>query len=254
MEITVYIDVLWLRTFFTELLVCMFVNLWMKQERPVWRLIGFTAFAVSAETALFVTAGYGRVYGLGSLSLRVLLLFLLFRPGSGGVFLRLFLWSVAANAAMGGILSVCQRWIPRDYWFGAGLCICASAVMGCILLEERRRRQDAQLYRILLLYNGRSAEVTAFYDTGNRLIDPYVHAPVSILAESVAQALIPAGEPCRLVPFSTVGAADTLMRVWTIDAMEWQGGRRECAVIGAASDTLFEKKEYQMILAAAFRG
>lgn len=92
------------------------------------------------------------------------------------------------------------------------------------------------------------------HDTGNRLMDPYVHAPVNILAESAAQVLLPVQESCRLVPFSSVGDTAGLLRVWTIDAMEWEKGRQERAVIGVADDALFENKEYQLILAADFRG
>lgn len=254
MEVKIYIDVLWLRSFLTELLVCMFVNLWMKQHRTVWRVILLTALTVSADVALFVFAGYGTVYMAGNVLLHLLLVFVLFQPKSGGMFLRLFLWSAAACAALGGIFLVCRQKIARGYWFGAGLCAAALAVLAAVVLEERKDRQDAQLCRITLFHQGKSVEVTGFYDTGNRLIDPYVHAPVNILAESAAQALSLAQTPFRLVPFSSVGAGDGLLRVWTIDKMEWAGGRREQAVIGVAEDALFEKKEYQLILSAAFRG
>jgi len=94
----------------------------------------------------------------------------------------------------------------------------------------------------------------ALHDTGNRLTDPYVHAPVHIAAKSVVERLMPDGKGCRLLPFSTVGAMDGLMEVWTIDAMEWAGGRIEHVVIGAAGDALFEGKDYRMILAAGWQG
>ena len=253
MEVRIYIDVLWFRTFLTELLVCLFVNLWTKQNRSTLRLLLLTAAQVSVQVLLFVLAGYGAVYARGSLLLFLLLLLLAFRPGSAGAFLRLFLWSMAAMAAAGGIFSVCQQKIPRGYWFGAGVCVLALSVLASLILEERREQQDLRLYRIMLLHNGRSVEVTGFHDTGNRLTDPYVRAPVHILAESAAEALMLTREGCRLVPFCSVGKADGLLRVWTIDGMAWEQGRLAPAVIGVAPDTLFEKKEYQLILAAGFR-
>ena len=94
----------------------------------------------------------------------------------------------------------------------------------------------------------------ALYDTGNHLLDPYVHAPVHIVAHSVAQALTLKPECSRLIPFSVVGSTGGLMEVWTIDGMEWAGGRLEHAVIGIAEDTLFEGKDYRLILAAGWKG
>ncbi len=254
MEVRIYIDVLWFRTFLIEFLVCMFVNLWTKQNRPTLRVLLFTAAEVSAQVLLFVLAGYGVLYLGGSLLLFLLLLFLLFRPGRKRGLLRLFLWSAVASAVAGGILSLCQRKLLPGYWFGAGVCVLALSVMVSVILEERRRQQDLRLYRMILFHNGRSLEVTGLHDTGNRLMDPYVHAPVNILAESAAQVLLPVQESCRLVPFSSVGDTAGLLRVWTIDAMEWEKGRQERAVIGVADDALFENKEYQLILAADFRG
>ncbi len=111
-EVTIYIDVLWLRTFFMEVSVCIFVNLWMKQERPTIRILWMNALAVSLEVLLFAVAGYGAVFASGSLVLRVLLLKVLFRPRSVVIFLPLFLWCLAATAAAGGILAACQEHLP----------------------------------------------------------------------------------------------------------------------------------------------
>ena len=72
-EVRIYIDVLWFRTFLTELLVCLFVNLWTKQNRSTLRLLLLTAAQVSVQVLLFVLAGYGAVYAGGSLLLFLLL-------------------------------------------------------------------------------------------------------------------------------------------------------------------------------------
>ena len=253
-EVTIYIDVLWLRTFFMEVSVCIFVNLWMKQERPTIRILWMNALAVSLEVLLFAVAGYGAVFASGSLVLRVLLLKVLFRPRSVGIFLRLFLWCLAATAAAGGILSACQEHLPGDCWFGAGSMLCALGVMLSLILEERRMQHDKNLYQVKLRNREHVVEVLGLHDTGNRLSDPYVHAPVHILAKSRAGELGLQPECMRLVPFSTVGALEGLMEVWTIDAVEWEGGRTEHAVIGVAEDTLFKGKDYRLILQAGWRG
>lgn len=254
MEVTIYIDVLWLRTFFVELNVCIFVNLWMKQVQHTTRILWMSALAVSLEVLLFVIAGYGVIFAAGSLALRVMLLKVLFRPKSRGIFLRLFLWSLAATVAAGGILGACQGHLPQQCWFAAGSVLCAFGVLVSLLLEERRTKHDRNLYQVKLLYEENTVEVIGLHDTGNRLSDPYVHAPVHVLARSEAQQLRLQSERCRLIPFSTVGTPEGLMEVWTIDAMEWSGGRLEHAVIGVAEDILFDGKDYRLILAAGWKG
>ncbi|MGN0345610.1 MAG: sigma-E processing peptidase SpoIIGA [Lachnospiraceae bacterium] len=254
MEVTIYIDVLWLRTFFVELNVCIFVNLWMKQARSTVRILWMCALSVTMEVLLFVVAGYGAVFAVGSPVLRVLLLKVLFRPKSRGIFLRLFLWSLTATVAVGGIMEICQEHLSERYWFAAGCVLCAIGVMISLLMEERRVQHDSNLYRVKLLHEEHVVEVIGLYDTGNRLIDPYVHEPVHILARSKAQMLRLKSANSRLIPFSAVGASNGLMEVWTIDGMEWAGGRREHVVIGIAEDTLFEEKDYRLILAAGWRG
>lgn len=252
-EMTIYIDVLWLRTFFVELHVCVFLNLWMKQMCPTLRIVWQCAVAVSLETLLFAVVGYGPVFAVTSPLLRALLLKFLFRVESGGVFLRLFLWSIVATIAAGGMLGLCREHLPESCWFAAGSVICALSVIVSLILEERRTKHDGNLYRITLRFGERAVEVVGLYDTGNRLCDPYVHAPVHILARTQAQVLLldPAGR--RLVPFSAVGVQEGLLEVWTIDAMEWQEGRREHAVIGVAEDLLFEGKDYRLILNAGWK-
>lgn len=252
MEVTIYIDVLWMRTFFVELSVCIFVNLWMKQACPITQILWMSALAVCLEVLLFVTAGYGVIFSAGSLALRILLIKALFRPKSRGIFLRLFLWSLAATAAFGGVLGFCLEHLPSRYWFALGSILCALGVMVSLLLEERRRRHDGNLYRVTLHNGTCTVDTIGLHDTGNCLSDPYVHAPVHILARSEAGRLGLDSERGRLIPFSAVGAPDGLMEVWTIDAMEWSGKRLEPVVIGAAEDALFAEKDYRLILSAGW--
>lgn len=113
---------------------------------------------------------------------------------------------------------------------------------------------DCHLYRIKLYDHGNVVEVTGLHDTGNRLRDPYVQEPVHILANSEAQKLQKEPKSSRLIPFSTIGAPDGLLEVWTIEGMEWPGGRQEHVVVGAAPDVIFAGKDYRLILAADWRG
>lgn len=253
MELTIYIDVLWLRTFFVELLVCLFVKLWLRQSCPALRIFFVTALATAAQIMLFVLAGYGLVTALGGFALRAATLYYLFRPRTCGIFFRLFLWSLAAMLAAGGILGAAQVHLPRSCWFPAGGVLCAGSMLISLLLEERHIQHDAQLYQVTLNCGAQCVKLTGLHDTGNRLTDPYVHAPVYILTQSAYQKLLPAQAAVRFIPFATVGAPHALMEVFTIDALEWEGGKQAQVVVGKADDELFAGKDYGLILPAGWR-
>lgn len=251
-ELTIYVDVLWLRTFFVDLNVCLFVSLWLRIYAPVRRILWMNAAAVSAEVLLFVMAGYSVWYAIGAVVLRILLLVLLFRIRRAGRFFRIVGWSLLATMLAGGILACCQLHLPKSCWFGAGCVCCAAAVLYALVLEERRKQHDGQLYRIRLQNGGREISVVGLHDTGNRLSDPYVHLPVHLLARSELDRLMPERGSGRLVPFSAVGTADGLLEVWTADALEWENRRIAPVVIGAADERLFKGKDYRLILAAGW--
>lgn len=256
MEVTIYLDALWLRSFLVELSVCCFVNLWMRQNRPLWRVLWMCALAVSVETLLFALADY-RVYAAGSLGLHLLLLAALFRPTSLGLFARLFGWSFFGTVAAGGMLLLVWEYLPEPIWFPLGIFACGIQLVLAVVLEERRRLHDRSLHEIMLLHNGRELRVLGLHDTGNRLIDPYVQKPVHILARSEAQCLELEPGKCRLVPCATVGDAAGLLAVWTVDGMEWgregKRERRSRVSIGIGEDVLFQGKDYRLILAAGWR-
>lgn len=253
MELTIYLDVLWLRTFFAELLVCLFVNLWMRQNCPVLRIVWVHALAAAVQIGLFVLAGYGLVTVLGGVFLRVVTLDYLFRPRTCGMFFRFFFWSLAAMLAVGGMLGAAQTHLPKSCWFSAGSVLCAGSMLISLLLEERRIQHDAQLYHVTLHCGEQCVEAVGLHDTGNRLIDPYVHAPVYILAQSVCQKLLPAQAAVRFIPFATVGAPHGMMEVFTVDVLEWNGGKQTQVVVGKADDGLFAGKDYCLILPAGWR-
>jgi sigma-E processing peptidase SpoIIGA len=255
-EVTIYLDVLWLRSFLVELCVCMFVNQWMRQNKPLLRILWMSAVSVSAEVLLFALAGYGP-FAVGSLLLRLLLVFFLFRPQGSGLYVRLLLWSLFGTVMLGGILLLARNRLPEPLWFPLGILATALQAGTALLLEERRRICDQCLYEIMLLHNDGKLRVWGLHDTGNRLMDPYVHRPVHILARSQAQSLHLDPEKCRLIPCATVGDPNGLLPVWTIDGMEWvsrgKRERRDRVLIGIGADALFQGKDYRLILAAGWR-
>lgn len=250
MEITIYIDVLWMRTFLVGLVTAIFVNIWMKQERTVGRILWMTALSAGAETMWFVLNGYTGMFAVGSVIFRLLLIFFLYRPQKTGIYMRLVLWSFFATLVLGGMLHMFQRKVPETMWFPFGLMFGAGVMILALLLEAHRMRNDTQLFSLRLYQGGRCVEVLGLWDTGNRLVDPYIHEPVHLLSRTKLTCLGVREENSRLIPYVSLGRKDGLLQVWSIDKMEYKGKIYAPVVVGAAEDILFEGKDYQMILSA----
>lgn len=253
MELTVYLDVFWVRSFLMEICVCIFVNLWLKQGQGVLKIIAVCGICVMVDTLTFAIAGYGTIFMLSCLLLRMLELKILFRVGYMGRYVRMLFWSMFATVVLGGIMLWSMQQLGIQFWFPVGLGISSVMILVSVILEERRQLCDNRLYKVFMEYENHVMRVEAFYDTGNHLQDPYVHEPVLIVSEAAAGNLGLREDACRLIPFSTVGMSNGLIRVWTLDKLNIRETCIVHPVVGLADCKLFEGKDYQAILPAGWQ-
>jgi hypothetical protein len=160
------------------------------------------------------------------------------------------------TVAAGGTILLLRERLPEQLWFPLGMIAVGQLLIAVALLEERRQIHDRELYSIMLLHKDKKISVRGLRDTGNQLMDPYVHEPVHILAGNEAGSLQLDPKKCRLIPCATVGDPHGLLQVWTIDGMEWESHgrrkRRSPVQIGVGEEVLFRGKDYRLILAAGF--
>ena len=125
-------------------------------------------------------------------------------------------------------------------------------LFGAVLLRHFRRMEQCRVQAVLV-YEDRSVPLSAYYDTGNLLTDPYTKLPVSIVSIQIADRLFQEEKPAvRLIPYQSVGEENGLLEAYTIDKMLIYKGKRkqivQPAVVGLAKERLFAGGEYQMIL------
>lgn len=135
---------------------------------------------------------------------------------------------------------------------GISILITACVGVSSAFLWERRHTVAGCLYPVTLRIQEGAVELVAYYDTGNLMTDPYLNKPVSIVNRELIQGILEKKPAIRMIPFSSVGQESGLMEAVTVDVLEIGGGRRkvcvESAVIGLTGESLFDGKEYQMIL------
>ncbi|MDD6038466.1 MAG: sigma-E processing peptidase SpoIIGA [bacterium] len=250
MEVVVYIDELWLRSCLFGIGISIFLKIWMKQQAGTVRLVIVRFLQTTAGVGLFVISGFGVWYQIGCILFELFGLHICFHPGKASVFFRMVLWDLIATVAAGGILNLLATYLPGNNSLFLESAVVFLGIMVSIILEERRTIQDLRLYDVWLMHQDRKLQIRALYDTGNRLSDPYVHRPVSILSEKAIETLGLADEKSRLVPYHCINGENELIQVWTIDCVKIGKTTVHDAVVGKTGNHIFKGKEYEMILPA----
>lgn len=146
--------------------------------------------------------------------------------------------------------------LPRNFFFGA--LAGALGLYGTFLYLMHRRRFGSHLVRARLCKEGREMSVTAYWDSGNQLRDPYTGQCVSILSHTCARNFLSREKDLfRLVPYRSLGEQDGMIWVTDIEELQLCEGeqcvRHEHVAVGIAQPGLLEDKAYDMILHASLR-
>lgn len=108
------------------------------------------------------------------------------------------------------------------------------------------------IYPTEFLHKGKRIKCLGFYDSGNRLKDPYTGAGVHIISGKIGEKLKVTEEKAVLIPYSSLGNEMDLMKVFYLEKMLVYG-RKEMVqqtqvAVGVAEDALFLEKEFDLIL------
>lgn len=151
----------------------------------------------------------------------------------------------------------CMQWLNKSLFYGQhfylAMVLTAGIAVSASIIWRSRKERSRHLYQVRLCYHEHELLLEAYYDTGNLLIDPYVGKPVSIIDKELLMPIFREDEPVvRLLPFSSMGEKNGLVEALTVEELYIKEGKKERqilqAVIALGSPSLFQKKEYQMIL------
>ena len=110
-----------------------------------------------------------------------------------------------------------------------GVAIAAAVTVTCGLLRYlgRRRAFGSHVRRAWLGKDARRMALSAYWDSGNQLRDPYTGQPICILSYSLAEKFVDqTKDRIRFVPYRALGAEDGLLAVMDVDEMILQDGRQ----------------------------
>lgn len=144
----------------------------------------------------------------------------------------LALWLV--SAAAGGVFCLVGDMVPAAWYLagtraarqwsmaGAG-CAAAGVFFGgraCVqYLREKIQMQD-HLYQVTLRYRGRTKTVSALWDTGNRLYEPYGSQPVHVVTYGACRDLCERVSRVIYIPYRSVGTGYGMLPGIQVDEMD----------------------------------
>lgn len=116
----------------------------------------------------------------------------------------------------GGMTAQRISWYAVCFWT-AGLYF-----LICIFRERLKAwgREQNILYEVTLFYHGRKKTVTALWDTGNHLFEPYGHQPVHVITARACTQLCDRVSKVIYIPFQAVGTGYGMLPGIQVDSME----------------------------------
>lgn len=168
--------------------------------------------------------------------------------------LRLIITGYFFTMLINGILEALWNQFGESGSYIFYLLFACGAVIVATRVYRNYTRLQKGIFQVELVLASKKLAIKGFYDSGNRLIDPYTGKGVHIVSRRVLEELNRnvQGITPVYVPYQALGNESGMLEVYYIDELVVEGekGRRvliNCPM-GVTKDNLFEGKAYEIIL------
>lgn len=128
---------------------------------------------------------------------------------------------------------------------------CGVVIIG-VRMWKNYSKMNKGIFIVQLCHQRNYITTQGFYDSGNRLTDPYTGKGVHIVSEQLWKMLKLHDETAVFVPFQALGSQNGMIEVYYIDELIIEGGNERKIIqkcpLGVTKDNLFEGKKYEIIL------
>lgn len=262
---TVYIDSLFLLDFVVDYLLLLLTGKITGSPLVRWRIALAAALGGCYSVLCVITRLPILSHPVFKLAVAVLLVLLAYGHCRG--LLRCILIFLALSAAFGGGLYALELMLERPLILSVPtILLFSAAAYGVLSLVGRKlaRHGPAQLRKVTVSLNGRSATLTALVDTGNTLTDPMTGRGVPVAEGNALAALLPpqADLRCparcfpnlpdparfRLLPYRSVGVDAGLLLAVRADILEVDGKQFHDRLIALSPTPVSDTGSYQALL------
>lgn len=90
---------------------------------------------------------------------------------------------------------------------------------GWKLIRKKRKREAKRRKKVVLIHEGKRYCFDALIDSGNSLVEPISGKPVCVMDLQAASALWGEEDPCRVIPYCSVGTARGIMKAYLLQEL-----------------------------------
>lgn len=249
-----YADVFFLTNFYLDFLAVYMVGRILNQKKRLLRYLICCALGSLAGCILFLCF---RNYDLYLLCVHFIvnpgMVLGCFFPAKRGVYGKAFCLMYFVILLLGGSMEWIYVTVAGRKYYEVCLMLTSVPVFLFLYILRRKKKSVQTFYSVLLEHGEQKVSLIALYDTGNRLMDPYIKVPVHIISEEVFVSL--GGKEAfatRLIPFSSLGCKQGMLEAFDIERIKIKAGETvyeiSPAVLAAAEQEIFADRVYQMIL------
>lgn len=148
------------------------------------------------------------------------------------------------------------EWLWNYFGDSASLVLLLILACGITIIAVRvwqnYSKMQKGIFQVELLHKDRYISTYGFYDSGNRLKDPYTEKGVHIVSELLIKSLgLEMNNPV-LVPYQALGNETGMIEVYYVDELVIEGENErihlEKSPLGVTKDNLFKERKYEIIL------
>lgn len=216
----IYVDVLFILNFFVTYLLLLTTKYLLKRETKMWRLLLAAAIGGLYSFIILVPNVPDFLSFAGKFLSAAIMVLVAFPFQNRKAFFRGFLFFFAAGFIYVGTMIAC--WLtfqpkglvinnssiyfnisPKLLIFSSLIAYIISTV---IIKLHNRSTAKSQLYTVLVENAGKSVQLKALVDSGNKLKEPFSNSPIIVMDHLLAGGLFQK-EKVRAIPYHTIGGS-----------------------------------------------
>jgi len=130
------------------------------------------------------------------------------------------------------------------------LCVSCGVVYIGVRLYLNYNRMQKGIFPVEVFHGKKRIVTYGFYDSGNRLIDPYTQKGVHIISEQLWKKVGLDTENAVLVPYQALGNENGIVKVYYVEELIIGEEKNSCfnCPVGVTKENLFKEQKYEIIL------
>lgn len=247
-----YADVYFVQNFIIKIAVLLLVSMVCRKNMALRKLMVLAFAGTISEIVVLMSGAAYLLFVLWLYLVEVPAISILVVGREKSLWIRACASGYVFTILINGILEVLLNVLGSDAHYVSLLVIaCVISVVGAERFL-RQRRIEKCIYPVELCIGEERVMISAFYDSGNHLKDPYTGKGVHIVSEEIVKEVVRKMRQKVVIPYKALGNENGLLDGYYIDVLkvykEDEVVKRQKIPIGLTNDKLFEGKTYKMIL------